>query len=225
MKSTSEYIEINPTQNAIGSVIWLHGLGADGHDFVPIVQELNLPDEMPLRFIFPHAPMQPVTINNGYVMRAWFDIYSLTESAQRQVDEKGVAESVQQLEKLIAQEIERGIPPEKIILAGFSQGGVIALATGLRYPNSLAGIMALSTYLPSPEKFTAEANAANFTTPIFLAHGTQDTILPYTLGLQTQDVLQRNKYLVQWHSYSMGHSVCNEEIGDIANWLQRIFLS
>lgn len=221
MKTTADYIEIDPDQKAIGSVIWLHGLGADGQDFVPIVPELNLPSELPLRFIFPHAPMRPVTINNGYVMRAWFDVYSFTESSR--VDETGVRDSIQYLESLIASEIKQGIPVEKIVLAGFSQGAVISLITGLRYSRSLGGILALSGFLPLAEKVLSEANAANYTIPIFLAHGTQDTILPYELGLKTMDALQRNKYRVNWHSYTMGHSVCPDEIGDIATWLQTVY--
>lgn len=218
-----DYIEINPTQKEIGSVIWLHGLGADGNDFVPIINELNLPSDMPLRFIFPHAPMQPVTINNGYVMRAWFDIYTLDNL--KRVDEKGIDASVQHLQSLIEQEMQRGIPPEKIILAGFSQGATIALMTGLRYPKTLGGIMVLSGFLPNAEKVIADATPENFTTPIFQAHGTQDPILPYMLGLQTFDLLVRNKYRVDWHSYQMGHSVSPDEVGDIAAWLQRVYLS
>lgn len=222
MKTTLDYVEINPPTKEIGTVIWLHGLGADGHDFVPIVQELNLPSELSLRFVFPHAPLRPITINNGYVMRGWFDIYSL--NSLNQYDQEGIDESVNLLKKLIDKELQRGIPAEKIVLAGFSQGASIALSTGLHYPKSLAGIMALSTYLPNAEKMLAEANSANFTTPIFLVHGTEDNILPYTLGMQLYDILIKYKYLVTWHSYVMTHTVNEEEIGDIAEWLQEIYI-
>jgi len=222
MNTRLDCIEINPPVKEVGTVIWLHGLGADGSDFVPIVPELNLPDELPLRFVFPHAPERPVTINNGYVMRAWYDIYSLTSN--HRADEEGVMESIKFVETLIEHEIQRGIPAEKIVLAGFSQGAVVALATGLRYSKSLAGILALSGYLANAEKTLAEASAANFITPIFVAHGTEDTVVPYMLGLQLSDVLQRNKYKISWHSYPMGHSVCKEEIGDMAEWLQKVFL-
>lgn len=221
MKTTLESIEINPEHKPIGSVIWLHGLGADGNDFVPIVQEMDLPQDLPLRFIFPHAPLRPVTINNGYVMRAWFDIYSM--SIQQQIDEAGINDSIHHLENLIAKEQQHGIPSNKIILAGFSQGAVIALSTGLRYSKPLAGMMALSGFLPLADKVLAEASAQNFTTPIFIGHGTDDAIVPYRLGQITSDVLQKNKYPVSWHSYAMQHSVSQDEIGDIANWLRRIF--
>jgi phospholipase/carboxylesterase len=222
MKTTLDSIEINPPQKEIGSVIWLHGLGADGNDFVPIVPNLNLPSDLPLRFVFPHAPQRPVTINNGYVMRAWFDIYSMT--THERIDQKGIEESMTLLQNLIAKEQQRGIPPNKIVLAGFSQGAVIALLTGLKFSTPLAGIIALSGFLPHSEKLMSETNAANYTTPIFVAHGTEDTVVPYTLGLHTSDMLQRNKYLVSWHSYKMPHSVCQEEIGDLANWLRKVFM-
>lgn len=221
MTTTATHIEINPDQPAIGSVIWLHGLGADGSDFVPIVPELKLPSSLPLRFIFPHAPMRPVTINNGYVMRAWFDIYSLNNL--QQIDHDGITESITTLNKLIDQEVKRGIPEDKIVLAGFSQGAAIALATGLLYQKSLAGILALSGYLPQPEKILTESNVANDSTPIFLAHGTEDLIVPFALGEHLYDVLLKNEYLVKWHSYAMAHAVCGEEIGDIAEWLREIF--
>lgn len=223
MKPTLDCIEINPPIKEIGSVIWLHGLGADGTDFVPIVSELNLPSELPLRFVFPHAPQRPVTINNGYVMRAWFDIYSI--NSLHRIDQEGIQQSVAHLETLIENELNRGIPSDKIILAGFSQGAVIALTTGLRYTKSLAGVLALSGYLPNAEKVFSEASAKNYTTPIFVAHGTADTIVPYVLGQQTYELLLRNKYRVNWHSYDMPHSVCEEEIGDIAEWLRIIYQS
>jgi phospholipase/carboxylesterase len=221
MKTMPDCIEINPSQKEIGSVIWLHGLGADGNDFVPIVQELNLPSELPLRFVFPHAPMRPVTINNGYVMRAWFDIYNL--SSDLRMDNQGVSDSIQLLETFIDREVQRGVPIDKIVLAGFSQGAVIALSTGLRYPKTLAGMLALSGCLPNAEKVFEESNAANFATPIFVAHGTQDAILPYLLGLKAFELLEKNKYPATFHSYEMGHGVCEDEIGDIANWLMEVY--
>lgn len=221
MKTTLDAIEINPTQKEIGSVIWLHGLGADGNDFVPIVQELNLPSDLPLRFVFPHAPLRPVTINNGYVMRAWFDIYSM--SLTQKIDDAGIADSVKHLEKLIDHELQRGVPSNKIVLAGFSQGAVIALSTGLRYPKPLAGMLALSGFLPNADKILAEATAENFTTPILVAHGTEDPIAPVALGQYVYDTLQKSKYRVSFHRYAMPHSVCGEEIGDIAEWLHTVF--
>lgn len=221
MKTTLDCVEIDSPQKAIGSVIWLHGLGADGNDFVPIVQELNLPSDLPLRFIFPHAPLRPVTINNGYVMRAWFDIFNM--NLTQRIDDGGIADSVQHLETLIDRELQRGIPSDKIVLAGFSQGAVIALSTGLRYSKPLAGMMALSGFLPNADKVLAEASAENFTTPIFIAHGTLDPIVPFVLGQYTFDILQRSKYRVGLRNYPMPHSVCGEEIGDIAEWLRKIF--
>jgi phospholipase/carboxylesterase len=220
MNTTLDYIEINSTQKETGSVIWLHGLGADGQDFAPIVQQLHLSSH--IRFIFPHAPVRPITINNGYMMRGWFDIFSL--SRLEKFDDAGIATSVQQIEHLIEKELQRGIPAEKIILAGFSQGAAIALTTGLQYSKKLGGILALSGYLPNAEKVLSTANPANYTTPIFIAHGTEDTVLPYSLGAEVATLLQKNNYLTAWHSYAMGHSVCPEEIGDIAEWLQKILL-
>lgn len=221
MKTTLDSIEINPQQKEIGTVIWLHGLGADGNDFVPLVPELNLPKDMPLRFVFPNAPHRAVTINNGYVMPAWYDIYAMGNHDR--VDSEGILESTRQLEKLIEHEEKRGIPPEKVVVAGFSQGAVIALTTGLGYSKSLAGILALSGYLPDSERVLNEANAANFTTPIFVAHGTEDMVVPFAAGLNVYNALQKNKYRVSWHNYVMPHSVCGEEIGDIAEWLRKVF--
>ncbi|MHB1947946.1 MAG: alpha/beta hydrolase [Gammaproteobacteria bacterium] len=224
MKTTLDCIEIDPPQKAIGSVIWLHGLGADGSDFVPVVQELNLPSDLPLRFIFPHAPLRPVTVNNNYVMRAWFDIYSMDFNQRNKIDETGVADSIQQVEKLIEKEIQRGISSNKIILAGFSQGAAIALAMGLRYPKPLGGILALSGFLPHIETLLAnEASPENFTTPIFLGHGSEDMIVPISRGQDVFNALEKNKYRVSWHSYPMPHSVSGEEIGDIAEWMRVVF--
>lgn len=215
-------IEINPKQSAIGSVIWLHGLGADGNDFVPIVPELNLGDNFPIRFIFPNAPLMPVSVNNGYVMPAWFDIYSM--SIDQRIDVEGMQRSVKLLEQLIEKEIKLGTPADKIILAGFSQGAVIALTTGLQYAKKLAGIIALSGYLPFAEKLlSSKASKDNQTTPIFIGHGTDDPIVPIVLGETIGAILKKYNYPVSWHNYSMAHSVCMEEIQDIGNWIKKCF--
>ena len=219
---TLDCVEINPTKDAVGSVIWMHGLGADGNDFASIVPELNLPQEMPLRFIFPHAPLRPVTINNGYTMRAWFDIISL--SNRELIDTQGIAEAVEMINQLIKKEIERGIPAHKIFLAGFSQGAMLALSTGLCYPQKLAGIIGLSGCLFNYEHTLATAAAANFTTPIFIAHGINDEVIACHLGQQTALLLEKNKYIVDFHRYPMGHSVCGEEIGNLADWMRKVFM-
>jgi phospholipase/carboxylesterase len=201
------------------SVIWLHGLGADGHDFVPIVSELRLPKELSVRFIFPHAPVMPVSVNNGYEMRAWYDITSL--SIDRQVDRTGIVRSVAAVELLIESEIESGVPAQHIFLAGFSQGAVIALNTGLKTTKRLAGIIALSGYLPFADEAIAAANPVNRDTPIYIAHGTQDPIVPFVLGETAATELQAAGYAVSWHSYPMAHSVCPTEIADISAWIQK----
>jgi phospholipase/carboxylesterase len=218
---TLSTIEINPSAPALGTVILLHGLGADGNDFVPIVSEMNALTHLPLRFVFPNAPKRAITINNGYVMPAWYDIKSL-EIGQR-ADRSGIAESVKQLEHLIEHEKSLGISDQNIILAGFSQGAVIALATGIYYPKKLGGILALSGYLPFSEAELAQAPQINHQTPIFVAHGTQDSMLPYTLGQAAYQLLKKLKFNVSWHSYPMSHSVCEQEIADIAGWLAKIF--
>lgn len=215
-------VEITPSSPPVGTVIWLHGLGADGHDFVPIIEELHLPTDLPLRFVFPHAPLRPVTINNGYVMRAWYDVYSM--AINQRVDQEGILQSVALIKDLIEkEERQHGISARHIALGGFSQGAVIALNTGLRFAKSLAGIFALSGYLPHPEKALTEAHAANYTTPVFVAHGTDDTVVPFFLGQQISAVLEKNKYLVNWHSYPMAHTVCKNEIGDFAEWLRNLY--
>jgi len=216
-------VEINPQTSPLGSVIWLHGLGADGNDFAPIVPELKLPSDLPLRFVFPHAPLRPVTINNGYVMRAWYDILSLT--IEHHADLSSIDASTKKLHELIQHEETLGIAPEKIILAGFSQGAVIALTTGLTYSQPLGGILALSGYLPHGEQIMKQAISTNQSTPIFLGHGIEDSVVPYQLGENTYHLLQKNKYPVNWHPYQMSHSVCAEEINDIANWLKKIYLT
>lgn len=213
-------IEIEPRDPATHSVIWLHGLGADGNDFVPIIHELNLPDNSNVRFIFPHAPIMPVTVNNGYEMRAWYDIYGIT--LQAKIDREGIQRSVLEVEKLIGRELARGIPSQHIILAGFSQGAAIALTVGLCYKQTLGGIIALSGYLPLASELQQKANPLNQGIPIFLAHGTEDPIVPYALGLGTYDILQKTGYGVDWHSYPIPHSVCIEEIEDISKWMRRV---
>lgn len=215
-------IELTTGHQPVGSVIWMHGLGADGNDFVPVVKELGLPDSLPLRFIFPHAPMRPITINNGYVMRGWYDILELG-ALERRVDETGIRESQAAVEALIAREIERGVEAKKIVLAGFSQGGVIALQTGLRHTSRLAGIMALSTYLALEASLANEASAANKDIPIFLAHGTHDDVIPIQLAHNSRDALTRAGYNIEWHDYRMPHSVSPEEIEHIGAWLRRIY--
>lgn len=215
-----ECIELQTRATPQASIIWLHGLGADGHDFVPIVKELDLHGVLPLRFIFPHAPVIPVTINNGYQMRAWYDIRT-ADFAQRE-DETGLRASQQALEQLIERENARGIPCERIVLAGFSQGGAVTLLTGLRYPKRLAGLLALSTYLPLLDRTQDERSSANAGTPIFMAHGTQDNIVPHQRGLLSKEHLGTLGYAVQWHEYPMQHSVCIDEIADIAGWLRTV---
>ena len=222
MSEILESIEIETARNATASVIWMHGLGADGNDFVPIVRELDLSGLQPIRFIFPHAPMRPVTINNGYVMRAWYDVkWGDLEGKSKEADEQGVRASQEAIVQLVERERTRGIEARGIVLAGFSQGGAIALQTGLRYPEKLAGIMALSTYLPLAETLAAEASVENRKTPIFMAHGQQDGVIPYAMAARSRDMLVEHGYDVEWHEYRMAHSVCLEEIEDIAAWLKR----
>ena len=211
-------IETGPAPRA--SVVWLHGLGADGHDFEPIVPELALPPSLPVRFVFPHAPMRPVAINGGWVMRAWYDIRD--DGGARREDEAGVRESHGQIEALLACERARGVAPDRIVLAGFSQGGAMSLHTGVRHGERLAGIMALSCGLPLPESVAAEASAANRHTPIFVAHGTQDAVVPLARGARARDLLRQLGYAVEWREYPMPHSVCAEEVRDIAAWLTAV---
>jgi phospholipase/carboxylesterase len=203
------------------SIVWLHGLGADGNDFAPIVPELIRPGWPTLRFVFPHAPVRAVTINNGARMRAWYDIRNF-EIDQR-ADEVGVRESIAQVEALIAREVERGVPAERILLAGFSQGGAIALAAGVRRELALGGIVALSTYLPMASTTAAEATRAGLATPVFMAHGQLDPVVPESLGLRSRDALQALGMRIDWRSYAMPHSVCAEEIRDLGDWLQQRF--
>ena len=199
------------------AVIWLHGLGADGHDFEPIVPELVDRAWPALRFIFPHAPVRPITINGGMPMRAWYDISGL-EIAQRQ-DAAGIRASIGLLDELIAREVARGIASANIFLAGFSQGGAIALSGGIRHAQPLRGIVALSTYLPIAEKTDAEAAVANRATPIFMAHGMLDPTISHALGEMSRDYLKQRQYAVEWHDYPMAHQVCAEEIADLRRWI------
>ncbi len=215
-----ECVECEPEGPARSSVIWLHGLGADGHDFESIVPELRLGDELAVRFVFPHAPERPVTINGGMVMRAWYDILGM--DIRRDEDEVGLRTSEAQVRALVEREVSRGVSEERIVLAGFSQGGAIALQAGVRHPRRLAGIMALSTYLPLPEKLEAEASPANRDCPVFMAHGTQDPVVPFEGGQLSKEALEAQGYEIEWREYPMLHSVCAEEIADIASWLTRV---
>ena len=214
-------VVIDTGSNPDALVIWLHGLGADGHDFEPIVPELKLPDSLKVRFVFPHAPMIPVTINQGFMMRAWYDVVS-ADIASR-ADEAGIFKSVDSLNALIAEQVEAGFAPNRIVLAGFSQGGVIVLHAGLTQPEPLAGIMALSTYLPATKKLSDEKTTASRSVPVFLAHGTIDQVLPVELGHSSRSYLERKGYDLEWHEYEhMPHSVSLDEINHISAWLQRV---
>lgn len=210
-------VEIEPEKPARAAVIWLHGLGADGHDFEPVVPELRLPEAMAVRFVFPHAPRRPVTINGGFVMPAWYDIYNLDREARE--DEAGIRESARQLGLLIERERVRGIDGQRIVIAGFSQGGAVALHEGLRHREPLAGVMALSCYLPLVERVLEECSQGNRRTPIFMAHGTQDPTLPIDYGTAAMSFLKEHGYPVRWHTYPMGHALCPGEIVDIRCWL------
>jgi phospholipase/carboxylesterase len=216
-----EYVEVTTSDNPSYSVIWLHGLGADGHDFEPIVPYLGLPPSMGVRFIFPHALRRPVTVNGGMVMRAWYDIIEISTS--RGQDEAGIKHSADKVRELIEFEIARGIPASRIILAGFSQGGAMALHVGLRYQEKLAGIMALSAYLLFPERMQSESAPANAGTPVFMGHGTQDPVVPFQLGQAAHSMLQTPERQIEWHSYPIPHSVSQPEITDIGQWIQGCF--
>ncbi len=215
-----EAIQIETAPNPTVSVIWMHGLGADGSDFVPIVRELDLTDCPAIRFVFPHAPTMPVTINGGYVMRAWYDILG-TDLAKRE-DEKGLRASQTSIEQLIAQEKSRGIAANRIVLAGFSQGCAMTIQTGLRHPEKLAGLLCLSGYVPIHATIATERHPANHDTPIFMAHGRGDQVIPIDRAEQSRDLLQSLGYSVEWHEYMMQHAVCAEEIDDISAWLRRV---
>jgi phospholipase/carboxylesterase len=213
-------VEVETGREPRAAVIWLHGLGADGHDFEPIVPELGGPGERALRFVFPHAPIRPVTLNGGYAMRAWYDILALDRRAPE--DENGIRASRESIETLIRRENARGIASDHIVLAGFSQGGAMALFTGTRYPEHLAGIMGLSCYQVLAERFDAERGTANQATPVFLAHGLQDPVVPLVLGERARRQLETAGYALEWHTYEMGHAVSPQEVADIAAWLHRV---
>ena len=216
---TPDAVEVTIGENPTGSVLWLHGLGADGHDFEPIVPELRLPAGLSLRFVFPHAPVQPVTINGGMAMRSWYDILSFDSSGR--ADRDGLLKSSALLEELIAREIERGIEPDKIVIAGFSQGGAVAIHTALQTEHRIAGLMALSTYMALPED--AESAACRKDLPIFMAHGSFDPVLQLDWGRSSAEKLTEHGHTVDWHEYPMAHAVCPEEIADISRWLSGIY--
>ena len=212
------------SESATASIIWLHGLGADGHDFEPIVPELQLPAELNVRFVFPHAPVRPVTINGGMSMRAWYDIITLDRNGPQ--DAGGIRQSSELLRQLIEREHERGVAYENIVLAGFSQGGAIASHTALRFEHRIAGLMALSTYLPLTESLDKEVinnpAAQDKTLPIFMAHGSFDPVLPMAMGAGSRDLLRQIGFEVEWHDYPMAHAVCLEEIQAIREWLIKV---
>jgi phospholipase/carboxylesterase len=212
-------VRVGPAQ-ARYSIIWLHGLGADGHDFEPIVPDLQFKHKDQTRFVFPHAPSQAVTLNNGYVMPAWYDLTGISLDARQ--DEAGIRHTEKRIQDLIAHEIAQGVPADHLILAGFSQGGAIALHTGLRYPQKLAGILALSTYLPLHDKLAKEASAANRHTPIFMAHGSYDPVVPMALAELSREQLIKLDYKVDWRTYPMEHGVLPDEIDDISRWLDKL---
>src|SRR6266496_1717243 len=218
MPELLDSIEIETAKNPAASIIWLHGLGADGNDFAPIVPELDLP-RLAIRFVFPHAPVQPVTINGGMRMRAWYDI---ADGANRREDERGVRASQVLIETLIGREKERGTAAGRLVLAGFSQGGAIALQTGLRHPERIAGIMVLSAYVPVAEEPSAEASPANRDVPIFMAHGSYDPVIPLAQAERSRKLLESLGYPVEWREYGMPHSVCPEELADIGAWLVKV---
>lgn len=214
------YREVETQPNPAYAVIWLHGLGADGSDFLPIIEELGVPESQGIRFIFPDAPHRSVTCNGGYVMRAWYDIISL-EPDSREIDEEGLVESISVVRQFIAREVERGIPSERVFLAGFSQGGAVAYSTALTHPEPLAGVIALSTYIPSARLVTRNLAPANQHLPIFAAHGTDDSVVSLSLGEQAIKLIETYGYLPQWQTYPMEHEVCIEEITAIGRWLQK----
>ncbi len=222
MSDLLDAIELETAANPQFAVIWLHGLGADGSDFAPVVPHLGLPAGLAVRFVFPHAPAMPVTCNNGYVMPAWYDILDI-DGLSRRVDEAGILASAVAIRRLIARENARGIATANIVLAGFSQGGAMAYSVGLTHPDKLAGIIALSAYLPAPGLLQDDVQSANRQTPIFVGHGTQDDVVPAALGRQAYATLQAQGYNLTWHDYPLPHSVCMEEIVDIGAWLNERF--
>ncbi len=220
MENLLPSVEIETNVPVSFCIIWLHGLGADGHDFETVVPTLSLPEGIGVRFVFPHAPYRPVTINNGAVMRAWYDIYN---APLERTDCAGIYVSAQALERLIEREEGRGIKSHRVILAGFSQGGAIALYTGLCYPRPLAGIMALSTYLPLLKKQELDSCTVSRNMPILMAHGTEDPIVPYPVAINSRNLLQSSGFNIEWHDYPIGHGLCVDEIDHISSWMSRVF--
>lgn len=220
MTDLLQRIEQEPTESVSATVIWMHGLGATAHDFESIPPELGLPEDLAIRFVFPQAPSQPVTINNGYVMPAWYDIVSMEGS--RGQDEAGIRRSEGRVRDLVEHEIARGVPAERIVIGGFSQGGAVALHTGLRYPERLGGLMVLSAYLLLPEKLEAEATEANRDVPIFMAHGLHDPMVPHRAAVASRERLESLGWSVEWHEYPMAHQVCMPEILAIGKWLASV---
>ena len=220
MTTLLPFVEIESAPHPTAAVIWLHGLGADGNDFAGLVPELDLDGCPPIRFVFPHAPSIPITINGGYVMPGWYDLYGM-DLVSRQ-DDRGIQKSEWAINALIENEVARGIPYERIVLAGFSQGCAMALHTALRLPHKIAGVMALSGYLPLADRFPSERHAANAHTPIFMAHGTQDPVVVLARGEDSRDALVALGHPVQWHTYPMPHSVHPQEIADISDFLRQV---
>ena len=220
MTTLLDNIEIETGANPQAAVIWMHGLGADGNDFVPLVDELDFTGMPAIRFVFPHANQIPVTINGGYVMRAWYDIVGA--DLVRREDEGGLRASQREIEALIAREQARGIPASRIVLAGFSQGCAMTLQTGLRHPEALAGLLCLSGYLPLADKVEAERADASLQVPIFMAHGRMDPVVPFQRAAQSRDALVALGYQVEWHEYMMQHSLCLDEVRDINGWLRKV---
>jgi phospholipase/carboxylesterase len=219
-KHESEFdITLSPAAPAVASVILLHGLGADGGDFAPIVGELGLPDSLPVRFVFPHAPLRPVTVNFGYVMRAWYDIKSFTPEGREDV--AGLTESARRVAQYIQREQQHGIAASRVVLAGFSQGGAVALYAGLRHPERLAGVLALSCYLPFPATLATEKSDANADVPVLMCHGRADPVVHVGMGIEARDALRAHGFAVEWHDYAMQHEVCAEEIAVVGQWLRR----
>ncbi len=216
-----DFIEINPSGDPAAVIIWLHGLGADGHDFEAIVPELRLPASLPVRYVFPHAPERAVTINGGVVMRAWFDVYDFDLSADS-VDQDQFLESADMLRALIENELQSGMASNRIVLAGFSQGGAIVLHTGLQYPKQLAGILAMSMHLPVIPALAPSLSPANKRVPVLMAHGQTDPVIPVSSAIETRQALTALGYTVDWHEYPMPHAVCAEEIEDIRAWLFKV---
>lgn len=215
-----DYVEVKTSAQPDACLIWLHGLGADGHDFENLVDQLHLPEQLGVRFLFPHAPIQPVSINAGYPMRSWFDVLGLDDKSIQ--DEAGIRKSQKRVEALIDHVINEGIASKRIILGGFSQGGALALHIAIRYSQQLAGVAALSTYLPLADLTSKEKHQANDRLPIFIAHGSLDPIVPYRFGQISYDMLKELQFPVVWHHYPIAHSVCEQEVKDISQWIQQV---